>query len=64
MIYRAWGMAGDAEVGVGNDGKGKRVVENTGVCSNDGVGLRGKISGPRVFWAESDKVKNNEQLGT
>ncbi|RVX07211.1 hypothetical protein CK203_022619 [Vitis vinifera] len=49
------GMVGGAEAGAGKDGKGKGVVEDTGVCSDVGVVLRGKGSGPSVFWAKSDK---------
>lgn len=57
------GMAKGAEAGAGKYGKGKGVVEVDGVCSNDGVGLRGKGSGPRVFWTKLDKVRSSEQLG-
>lgn len=57
------GMVGGAEAGAGKDGKGKGVVEDTGVCSDVGVVLRGKGSGPSVFWAKSDKVRSNEHLG-
>lgn len=43
------GMARGAEAGAGRDGRGKGVVEDTGVGSDDGEGLSGEESGPRAF---------------
>ena len=56
-------MARGAEAGAGKDGRGKGVVEDTSVGSDDGEGLSGEGSGPRAFWAKFDKVRSNEHLG-
>ena len=57
------GMVGGAEAGAGKDGKGKGVVEDTGVCSDVGVVLRGKGNGLSVRWAELVKGGNIKLLG-
>lgn len=56
------GMAGGTEAGKGYDGKGKRVVEEMGGAS-EGVSLRGKGSGPSMFWAESSKGRSLKTVG-
>ncbi|RVW28979.1 LINE-1 reverse transcriptase-like [Vitis vinifera] len=48
------GMAGGTEAGEDVDGKGKGAAEEVGFAS-EGVGLRGKGSGPKEYWAESSK---------
>ena len=57
------GMVGGTEIVAGNDGKGKVVVEESGVFSVDGERLSGKGSRPRVVWAEFDNERSNLVLG-
>ena len=57
------GMVGGTETVAGNDGKGKVVVEESGVFSVDGERLSGKGSRPRVVWVEFDNERSNLVLG-
>lgn len=56
------GIAGGTEASEEYDGKGKRAIEETGDIL-EGMDLRGKGSGPNVFWVESSKRRSFKTMG-